>query len=147
MKQAQINKLVFRLCRQHHTRIHTVMSTIGLYRGQPPVLFALQERDGRTQSEIAAALRIQPATMTNMLQSMEAAGFIERRADPDDARVSRVFLTQNGRDIIATVLELELTVGRELLQGFSESEQEQVGHLLLRLIENLERVNEQEMPV
>ncbi len=52
-----------------------------------------------THSELAEMLHVQPATMTNTLKRMEKAGFVERRHDAADQRVSRVYLTDAGYNI------------------------------------------------
>ncbi len=85
-----INHLLIQVSRQHFTRLHALMETAGLHRGQPPLLHLLWKQEGCTQSDLAAGLRSQPATVTKMLQRMELAGFIERRPDAEDQRVSRV---------------------------------------------------------
>ena len=51
-----IDYLLAQICRLHHARAHALLEEIGLYRGQPPVLRALWEEEGRTHSELAARL-------------------------------------------------------------------------------------------
>jgi len=46
---------------------------------------------------IAAAQRVQPSVVTRALAKLEAARFIERSMDPDDARVVRIAITEQGR--------------------------------------------------
>jgi len=79
-----------------HALVHRGIESFGLYRGQPRLLRLLWERDGLTHSEIAGHMRVQPATISKMVQRMERSGFVERRRDPTDERVSRVFLTDRG---------------------------------------------------
>ena len=66
------------ICRLHHARIHILLESVGLYRGQPPLLFALWHQDGQTHSELAERLHVTPATITRMIQRMEKTGFLER---------------------------------------------------------------------
>src|SRR4051794_4346334 len=61
--------------------------------GQLPVLLALYERDGLTQTELAAATGVEQPTMAATLTRMEDDGLVRRAADPDDARRVGVFLT------------------------------------------------------
>jgi DNA-binding MarR family transcriptional regulator len=91
--------LLANICHLHRTRARQLFDAIGLYRGQPLVLLALWEQEGFTQSELAERLRIAPATVTKMLQRMEKTGFIQRKPDAQDQRVSRVYLTKAGRAI------------------------------------------------
>ncbi|MGD8967436.1 MAG: MarR family transcriptional regulator, partial [Anaerolineae bacterium] len=94
-----LDHLLIQICRLLHSRGRTEFRALGLHRGQPPVLLALWEEQGRTHSEIAEYLHVTPATVTKMLQRMEKAGFVARKPDTEDARVSRVYLTQAGREV------------------------------------------------
>jgi DNA-binding MarR family transcriptional regulator len=132
--------LLAQICRLHHARIHTLLEELGLYRGQPPMLFALWEREGATHGELAARLHVKPATITKMITRMEKAGFVERRSDPQDQRVSRVYLTDAGRSIRARVEQVWRTLEEEIFEGFSTEECDLLQRLFLQMRENLERV-------
>ena len=80
--------LLAQVCRLHHTRAQAMLEALGLYRGQPPVLHFLHEEDGLTHSALAVRLNVTPATVTKMLQRMENAGWVIRRPDAVDQRVS-----------------------------------------------------------
>jgi DNA-binding MarR family transcriptional regulator len=106
------------LMKAHRHCAEIALKAVGLYAGQEIILFQLWQQNGVTQSQLVDALEVEPPTITKMLQRMEAAGLVERRADPDDARLSRVFLTAKGRDLEAPVTEiwerLEATLTAEL---------------------------------
>ena len=112
-----IDFLLAQVCHLHHVRAHQLLEGLGLYRGQPPVLRALWEREGLTHSELAALLNITPATMTKMLQRMEKAGFVHRRPDPQDQRVSRVYLTGAGRAVQSQVEQVFHRIEAETFAG------------------------------
>ena len=103
--------LLTQICSLNHARTHALLHEIGLYYGQPLVLRALWDEEGLTQTALAEKLHRAPATITHALQRMERAGFVERRPDPADQRVSRVYLSDAGhavRDRVQAVwLELE----------------------------------------
>ncbi len=71
---------VAQVSRLHYTRLHALMADLCLFPGQPPVLFRLWEKDGRSQTELADLLRIKPATMTKMITRMEKTGLYPPRA-------------------------------------------------------------------
>jgi MarR family transcriptional regulator, organic hydroperoxide resistance regulator len=121
----------------HHHRVHELLEGLGLYRGQPPVLFALWEQEGLTHSELAGRLHNTPATTTRMLQRMENAGFITRRADAVDQRVSRVYLTESGRAVQSRVEAVLQTIEAETFAGFNPEECAQLHRFLNRLRDNL----------
>ena len=138
--------LLAQICRLHHARAHTLLEELGLYRGQPPVLHALWEREGLTHSELAARLHVQPATITKMIKRMEKTGFVVRRSDPRDQRVSRVYLTDAGCAIQAQVRQVWRALEEETLDGFSLEERMSLRHFFLQMRENLLRVNEGKLP-
>jgi MarR family transcriptional regulator, organic hydroperoxide resistance regulator len=123
--------------RAHHNLASQVFEQLGLHRGQPPVLFELGNQDGMTQSELAKKMEVTPATMTNMLHRMEQAGFITRSRDQGDIRVSRVFLTENGKTILNQAREAADKMDQSAFANFSTEEQNQVGDFLERIHRNL----------
>lgn len=48
-------------------------------------------------SDLAEAVRTQPAALTRQVQALEAEGYVERAADPADGRASVVTATSAGR--------------------------------------------------
>jgi DNA-binding MarR family transcriptional regulator len=133
--------LLSQICRLKHVRSHAFLGEIGLCRGQPFVLRALWEKEGMTHSELAEQLRVQPATITNMLKRMEKAGLVERRHDAEDQRVSRVYLTDAGRNIRDAVERVWSELEEQTFAGFSSKECVLLHSFLLRIRENLVRMN------
>jgi DNA-binding MarR family transcriptional regulator len=129
--------LLAQVCHLNHGRAREHFRALGLYRGQPPVLDALSEQEGRTQSEIADYLHVAPATVTKMLQRMEHAGFVERRPDPADQRVSRVYLTDQGRAVHGRLRDAFATWSQETFVGLSERERDELWRMLAHIRENL----------
>ncbi|NLF76200.1 MAG: MarR family transcriptional regulator, partial [Chloroflexi bacterium] len=123
-------------------RAHTLFRALGLYRGQPAILVALAEQDGRTHSELAAMLRIQPATVTKMVRRLEQAGFVTRQPDPDDQRISRVYLTAAARSVHARIAQVTRTLGEETLRGFTPEEIALLRRFLVQMRDNLVRAND-----
>jgi len=54
-------------------------------------------RDGRTPLELARAFQVPKPSMTNTLAGLEARGMVEMRANEEDGRSKRVWLTDKGR--------------------------------------------------
>jgi DNA-binding MarR family transcriptional regulator len=126
-------------CRLHFSRVHELLEKIGLYRGQPPMLHALWEQEGLSHTELATLLQISPATTTKMIQRMERAGFIQRKSDPQDQRLSRVYLTEAGRVIRSEVEAIWLHIEAETFAGFSIEEKESLRNFFLRIQNNLSK--------
>ena len=138
--------LLANICHLHHMRARQLFEAIGLHRGQPQVLLALWEQEGLTQTELAGQLKITPATVTKMLQRMEKSGFIERKPDAQDQRVSRVYLTQAGRAVRRDVEAVWKTMETETFTSFTQAERALLRRFLLRMLENLLTAVEVEAP-
>jgi len=137
-----VDRLIGEVCHMHHKRARSLLEELGLYRGQPPLLFALWKKEGLTHSELAERTRVRPATISKMIQRMEKAGFLQRRADDEDQRVSRVYLTDAGREIRGRVDTAFEQLQRETLFGFDDDECELLRGFLVRIRDNLVKAKE-----
>lgn len=62
------------------------------------ILLPLFEEDGLRMGDLARRARLSKQTLTTMIRLMERDGLIERRADEQDRRAARIFLTSRARD-------------------------------------------------
>ena len=136
-----LDLLLAQVSRLHHARAHEHLEALGLYHGQPPLLRALWEQEGLTHTELAERLRVTPATMSRMLQRMERAGFLVRRPDGADQRISRVYLTEAGRNVKEGVRRVVRTMEAESFAGLAAEERDALRALLLRVRDNLLRAS------
>ena len=136
--------LLVNICHLHHSRARQLFDELGLYRGQPPLLLALWEAEGLTQSELAERMQIAPATLTRMIQRMERAGFLRRQNDPIDQRVSRVYLTEAGHAIQSQVEQTLQRMEDETFAGFTGEERPLLEGYLRRMRANLLQVTGEE---
>lgn len=83
------------------------LAEIGLTYTQYVTLLALWESDGRTVSELGAALHLDSGTLSPLLTRMAARGLVERRREGVDARHVSVHLTDAGRDLEAQVAAIQ----------------------------------------
>jgi DNA-binding MarR family transcriptional regulator len=134
---AEMDFLLANIGHLHHLRAHQLLESIGLYRGQPPVLFALWEQEGLTQTDLAERLKVAPATVTKMLQRMEKSGFIQRQPDAQDQRVTRVYLADAGRAVQNQVEEVWKTMEKDAFLNFDADELSLMRKLLMRVRDNL----------
>ncbi|HXR20532.1 MAG TPA: MarR family transcriptional regulator [Steroidobacteraceae bacterium] len=66
---------------------------------QYALLKVLWDRDGQSGAAIGSRLVIDSATITGVIDRLEEAGLLERRADDGDRRVHRLFLTARGQGL------------------------------------------------
>jgi MarR family transcriptional regulator, transcriptional regulator for hemolysin len=67
------------------------------------ILDAINIEPGLSQREIARRLSIEGPSVTRHLDHLEAEGYIERRSDPTDRRLTRIFVTDTGREHYLTL--------------------------------------------
>jgi DNA-binding MarR family transcriptional regulator len=128
-----VGQLLLQLCPMIGSRMRVKMEGIGLYRAQGFALLFLSHYEGVPQTEIARSMHLSPASVTSMLQRMERDGWVERRPDAVDQRVSRVYLTTRARALqeqaAATFHELE----QEVTCALTTEEQSELRKLLLKV--------------
>ena len=73
------------------------LEPMGLTYPQYLVMLLLWEKDGRSDNELGQPLSLDSGTLTPLLKRMEKAGFVTRARDERDERVTRIFLTDDGR--------------------------------------------------
>ena len=73
------------------------LSNAGAHHGEFMSLRLLATCEGVSQSDLAETLHLSRPRVTRILQNLEKAGVVTREVDLDDQRVTRVFLTAEGR--------------------------------------------------
>jgi MarR family transcriptional regulator, transcriptional regulator for hemolysin len=89
-------------------------------RAQWAVLSRLQRCEGAKQSELAEALEIAPITLARLIDKLDAAGMVERRADPHDRRAHRLYLTEEAIPALAALGALAEDVMGRALAGLDD---------------------------
>ena len=102
------------------------------------VLVRLWEREGRTQSDLAAVCHRDAPTMSRIVDSMSKAGLIARAVDDADARTRLIVLTPKGREAKKTLLPLVRRLVAELEGDIPERDLEVTRRTLRRIVERLD---------
>lgn len=118
---------------------HQVME-LGIYPGQIPVLSQIVHKEGCSQKEIADSLHIKPPTVNVTIARLEKAGLVCRRQDTKDQRISRIYLTDMGRDVVQQAME-KIKQNEELLFGnFDEAELCLLRRFFKQLLANIDKL-------
>jgi DNA-binding MarR family transcriptional regulator len=102
----------------------------GTHPGQVFCLHVLAGHDGISQRDLAAALHLSRPTVSKMLQAMQKAGAVERRPDAADQRLTRVFLTAEGRDLGRRLHSVVAEFVNETIGRLPEDDREELARLL-----------------
>lgn len=108
----------------------------GNRKGARGLLVELWKQDGLTNAEIAEQLDIRPSSVTAQVKRLEEAELVERRADENDGRVSRVFLTDKGRAAESEREEAHDEVSESLFGSLSAEEQASLSALMKKLTDS-----------
>lgn len=135
--QETLSYQIAQTCHAHRNAAHAALSDAGVHVGQEMLLIQLWEVEGLTQSELADELCVEAPTITRMLQRMEKTGLIERRSDPNDARVSRVYVTDEGASLQSDVEAAWHTLEERTLENVTIEERLLLRRLLLQIQDNL----------
>ena len=92
-----ISFIVGKAAQQVARRAREKLESHGVTPTQYAVLKVLSDADGRTGAELGARLGIDSATTTGVADRLAANGLLERRSDPQDRRLQRLFLTAEAR--------------------------------------------------
>lgn len=130
--------LVNHLARIFAAALQARIKPMGLSTGVFPVMLHLWQQDGLTQRDLVHRVDVEQATMANTLARMERDGLIIRRPDPQDGRVRRIWLTEQGRALRADATGAAEQENEHVLSGLPADEREQLIALLRKAI----RLNE-----
>ncbi|MDP6346713.1 MAG: MarR family transcriptional regulator [Alphaproteobacteria bacterium] len=116
------------------------MRELGLTRSQWWVLTHLYFHEGISQTELSEILEIERATLGRLLDRLESKDWLERRIDPTDRRVKRVFLTGAVGELLQTMRALAGELRTEALAGLPPDRQEEFIDTLSGIKNNLSRM-------
>lgn len=110
---------------------------LGMTRAQWAVLSRIEHAQGLNQSALADTLDLQPITLTRLIDRLCDNGLIERRPDPDDRRVKRLYLTPAARPVLDALAAIGTDMMATVLAGVEPYTVEQLLMQLLTLKTNL----------
>lgn len=97
------------------------------------VLEQLELEDGRRLTDLATRAGMTAQSMGELVDDLEAKGYLARRPDPADRRAKRIYLTERGRHNARVAKRIIRDVEHDLVQRLGEERY----HLLRRTLEDL----------
>jgi DNA-binding MarR family transcriptional regulator len=101
------------------------------------VLVILSRYDGLGQGEISQLFEVEPSRVTRIGQGLESDGLVRRERDPEDNRVVRMYLTEEGRLRLQGLPDLNRRVEGRIREVLSEEEHEELRRMLGLLAEGM----------
>ena len=139
--------LIFQhVARQRIKLLDALLVPHGLTSAQVYLLNWLLREDGRSQIELARLLNIGTVAVSGMVDRLELADWVERRADKSDRRTKRVFLKPSAISKKHVLSEAAAQVNAMSFEGMSDKEVDQLLSLMRRVRGNLNEALAGEMP-
>jgi DNA-binding MarR family transcriptional regulator len=101
------------------------------------LLANLEREDGQTLAALSRRMLVTAGNLTGLVDRAERDGVVERRADPRDRRLSRVYLTERGRALVTELLPRHAENVGALLSGLDAGERRELRRLLGKLRDTL----------
>lgn len=123
-QQFTFGYLVHDVSRIRRTVMDLLMRPYGITRSQWSMLSALSRggNDGMMQVDLARLMEVGKVTVGGLVDRLEASGHVERRPDALDRRAKRVFITEQGFEVIHLMIALSTDINSRILQGSSVEE-------------------------
>ncbi len=106
---------------------------LGVTRVQWLALTRLDRRPGASQSDVADMLEIEKATAGRLIDRLEANGLVERRDDPRDRRVNRIYLSRESELLLEQLWPVAAATNDEAMSDLTEEERRVLTGLLDRM--------------
>lgn len=116
---------------------------LGITRPQWRVLARLKREPGLRQVELAERLDMEPITLCRIVDRLEEAALVERKADPADRRAWRLQLTEKAAPVVTKLRFLARDVAAEATDGIEERDLKSLQQQLSAIRTNVARSGDQ----
>jgi len=106
---------------------------LGITRPQWRMLLLLAHIDGPSQSELADYLDVERITLCRMVDRLVESDMVERRADPTDRRIWRIYLTSKAMPLVDQLTVIGRQLEEELMRDVTPEDRSILLELLGRV--------------
>lgn len=132
---------VTRLMRKHFDRR---AARFDLTRSQWRALKTIHRHEGLSQAELAELLELEPIPIGRVIDRLQDAGFVERRADPADRRRWRLHLTRRAHAVAEDLERIADELREEVLAGVAAADYDTFARVLAQLKDNLMALDQED---
>ena len=109
------------------------VSELNLTSVQALILGFLNQEDQITSGELGKKTGLDSATLTGILDRIEAAGFIERKNNPDDRRSIHIHLPPKGNEQSKEAINVIASANKEFLQVLTKEQRRDLFEIIKKL--------------
>ena len=120
------------------------VAPLDLTRSQWSILATLSRSSskGMMQAEIGRLMDVGKVTIGGLVRRLEVSGLVERRSDPSDKRLKRIYITEKGYEVIHRMIALADELNDDILNGINDKDREIAEETLVKVRDNLKRMIE-----
>ena len=137
MVDDEIREHIDKISSQMRRQYSEMLRELDLHVGQDNLLCKLWTANEITQMQLTELLNCEPSTVTNMVKTLEKKGFVYRKKDPVDGRVSRVYLTEKGLAVREPITQIWRKQQDKLLKGLTAENRVLLNEFLQQMEKNL----------
>lgn len=133
----ELADMMRKFSRRQRKLYHSRLDKTGVYNSQCRLLMILVNNPDISQKELASRLSISPSAVTVSIKKLEKDGYLKRNTDKADNRCNNVYLTHEGKAIVAKGEKIIAAAEAEVYDGFSHDERIVLADMLNRLNQNI----------
>lgn len=133
-----ISYLLSKVSVVHRRLLEKNTREIGLHAGQVFVLMELWKKDGQRQIDLAVKLGLSAPTVNKTLGGLLEGDFVTRAKYENDARSTRIYLTQKGLDIQTDLERQWELLEEQTIVALTDTEVLVLKQLLARMLDQVE---------
>ena len=135
-RERSVGRWISILYRMGLVHISAELDSLDIGKGQHTFLAELFHRDGLSQMELARELNMDKGAVARALVKLERSGYVERVQDQADARIVRVYLSEQARTVQEKLFSVLGNWTDTLTEGFTIEEKDRALDYLRRMTEN-----------
>jgi len=117
--------------------LETETAPLGIGSGRISYLFMLYINEGLTQQEMANRLQADKGAVARTLAQLEEQGYVHRRPDPTDKRVTRVYLTDKSKALQSDLEKAVERVINRLNENIAAGDDDMIKLQLTQMLKSL----------
>jgi MarR family. len=136
-----VNQLI-NIAVRHRRIMQNYLDETGVYQSQHRLLMEIAHNPNAFQKDIAKSMDVSAATIAVSLKKLEKGGYISREIDETDNRLNKITITEKGNGVVEKSRKIFEAANEQIFRGFSDEEKSVLFNLLIKLNNNLIRMEE-----
>jgi DNA-binding MarR family transcriptional regulator len=138
-----VGRLLLRVARELRTLADRQLEPLGLTMQQAELLMGAGGHGGISPGQLTSLLLTDEAGVSRLVDRLETKGLVRRKLNDRDRRSRTLELTPAGRALVSRMLRSRARANGRLRAGIADADLAQLGSTLLRLSENMRKMQMQ----